>query len=117
MGGMAGGVVRGQRVAPVKVERARELRRRMTPSERLLWSWLRSGRVGGWRFRRQQVIDGFVADFYCHAAGLVVEVGGAPHAEQGEYDAERDRVFAGRGIRVLRVGSNEVMTDLRRVVA
>ena len=45
-----------------------------TPPERLLWSWLRGGRVGGARFRRQQVVDGSIADFYCPTAALVVEV-------------------------------------------
>ncbi|MBN9119677.1 MAG: DUF559 domain-containing protein [Planctomycetes bacterium] len=64
-------VVRGQRVAANKVERARELRREMTPEERVLWEHVRGNGLG-YHFRRQQILRGFIADFYCHTAGLVI---------------------------------------------
>src|SRR5439155_23770635 len=82
-------VVRGQRVTRAKVDLAVKLRHEMTPQELLLWQRLRAGRIEGLHFRRQQVIEGFVVDFYCDAAGLVVEVDGAVHAKRQEYDAER----------------------------
>jgi very-short-patch-repair endonuclease len=110
-------VVKGQRVAPVKVERSRALRREMTPAERLLWERLRRKQALAVRFRRQQVIDGFIVDFYCHAAGLVVEVDGAVRAAQPEYDAERDRSLAARGLRILRVSNDEVREDIEGVLA
>ena len=47
----------------------------MTPAEKLLWQEIRANKLGV-RFRRQQVIQGFIVDFYCHQAGLVVEVDG-----------------------------------------
>src|SRR5438270_8057 len=70
------------RHAPEKRERARQLRRTMTPAETALWNHLRAGRLDSVHFRRQQIIDGFIADFYCHAAGLVIEVDGDIHAAQ-----------------------------------
>lgn len=67
-----------------KQERARTLRRVMTPAETCLWEQLRGNRCAGLHFRRQQVIDGFIADFYCHDAGLVVEVDGGVHKQQAD---------------------------------
>jgi len=65
-----------------KRELATQMRREMTASENLLWQHLRANRLDGLHFRRQQVVDGFMVDFYCHAARLVVEVDGAVHARQ-----------------------------------
>ena len=70
-------IIIGQRIDPAKAQRARELRRRMTTEEKALWQRLRANRLDGFHFRRQQVIDGFIVDFYCHAASLVVETDGA----------------------------------------
>jgi very-short-patch-repair endonuclease len=109
-------VVVGQNVAEEKVRRAKELRRAMTPEEVLLWERLRNNRLNGLHFRRQQVIDGFIVDFYCHAAGLVVEVDGGVHLDRTDYDAERDRILQGRGLRVLRVPNSEVRESLSGVL-
>jgi very-short-patch-repair endonuclease len=60
------------------------------------------------------VIDGFIADFYCHRAGLVIEVDGDLH--DPDYDRERDLVFGQRGLRVLRFRNREVFHELERVL-
>ena len=83
----------------------------------MLWAALRKNQLAGLHFRRQQIIDGFIVDFYCHAAGLVIEVDGSVHAKQTAYDAERDRILAARGLRVLRVGNAEVLQDCPAVLA
>ena len=88
----------------------------MTEAELILWQRLRRNQLRGFHFRRQQVIDGFIADFYCHAAGLVVEVDGGVHGGQAAYDEERDRVLSQRGLRVLRIGNDEVQRDLDGVL-
>ena len=110
-------IVIGQKVDEDKVMRARELRKEMTPAERRLWQCLRGNRLAGLHFRRQQVIDGFIADFYCHAVGIVVEVDGPIHSNQAEYDAERDRVFAARNLIVVRLTNAEVTSDLAAALA
>lgn len=56
-------IVTEQRVTKAKLERAKELRREMTPAEKLLWQEIRANKLGV-RFRRQQVIQGFIVDFY-----------------------------------------------------
>lgn len=88
--------------AAAKRERVRKMRREMTPAEAILWKYLRTNQLDGLHFRRQQVIDGFIADFYCHAARLVIEVDGEVHDQQPDYDAERDRILTARGLRILR---------------
>jgi len=109
-------IVIGQKVDQVKVQRAKELRRQMTREERILWQQLRTNRLQGFHFRRQQVIAGFIADFYCHAAGLVVEMDGGIHQQQAEYDAERDRVLATLGLRILRVRNIVILENLAGVL-
>lgn len=106
-------VVIGQHVSPGKLQIAHGLRRRMTPEEKQLWYWLRDSRLGV-HFRRQQVIDGFIADFYCHQALLVVEADSRSH--DPEYDAERDRIFAKHHILVLRFKNNQIMSDMPYVL-
>jgi very-short-patch-repair endonuclease len=88
------GVVPGQFVTDEKREIARTLRREMTPQERRVWEAVRGRRLGGFKFRRQQVIDGFIADFYCDRVGVVLELDGRVHEDQAEYDAHRDKVIA-----------------------
>ena len=111
------GVVAGRRTDPVKVQRARDLRQAMTPAETQLWAALRGNQVRGRHFRRQQVIAGFIVDFYCHAAALVVEVDGEVHATQADYDTARDTVLRAHGLRVLRIANAEIARDLPGVVA
>ena len=62
---------------PELTPRARDLRRNMTAEERHLWyDFLRGYPV---RFLRQKIIDGYIADFYCAKAQLVIELDGRQH--------------------------------------
>ena len=70
----------------------------------------------GVHFRRQQVIAGFIVDFYCHKAGLVVEVDGDIHDLQQEEDARREKVLSEMGLQIVRFGNEEVMKGLSAVV-
>ena len=106
------GIVRGQSVADEKLVRAKELRSDMTPAEKILWARLRKNQLNGLHFRRQQVIDGFMADFYCHAAGIVLELDGLIHLKQADYDQERDRVIAAHNLQVVRISNDEIMSNL-----
>ena len=109
-------IIIGQKVTSEKAARAKELRREMTEEERLLWQRLRGNRLEGWHFRRQQVIAGFIVDFYCHAASLVVELDGPIHANQVEADAERDRLLTDMGFCVLRFKNQQVNKNLEDVL-
>ncbi|NES17563.1 MAG: DUF559 domain-containing protein [Symploca sp. SIO3E6] len=111
-----GNIVIGQKVSSTKVQRAKELRRQMTPEEKILWQYLRANRLNQLHFRRQQIIDGFIVDFYCHAARLVIEMDGEIHQQQVEYDAERDRILSARGLQLLRISNEEVRQNLDKVL-
>ena len=109
-------ITRGQHVAPAKLELAKRFRRNPTPDERVLWNALRSNALAGLHFRRQQVIGGFIADFYCAIAQLAIELDGAVHAGQIEEDDERDRAFSSKGIRTMRIASERVRSELGLVL-
>ena len=108
-------IIPGQPVTKEKLQRARELRREMTPAERLLWQEVRAKKLGV-RFRRQQVIAGFIVDFYCHKAALVVEVDGDIHDLQQEEDARRGKVLSEMGLRIVRFRNEDILKDLPAVV-
>jgi very-short-patch-repair endonuclease len=60
---------------------ARVMRHEPTDGERRLWSRLRDRRLNGYKFRRQVPIEGFIVDFYCMEAKLIVEIDGSQHFE------------------------------------
>jgi very-short-patch-repair endonuclease len=101
-------IVHGQVVQDEKKVAAVRLRRNQTPAEDGLWHLLRRNTLGV-RFRRQQIIDGFIVDFYCHSVGLVVEVDGDVHDSQRETDADRDTVLRARGLRILRLTNEQTL--------
>jgi very-short-patch-repair endonuclease len=95
---------------------SRDLRRRSTPSERLLWEALRNHRLDGRQFRRQHPIGRYIVDFACPRERLVVEVDGDVHEAQREYDAERDDYLRSLGYTVLRFTVDRVLNDLSGVL-
>jgi very-short-patch-repair endonuclease len=108
-------IIPGQRVTKEKLQRAIELRREMTPAEKLLWQEIRANKLGV-HFRRQQVIAGFIVDFYRHRVGLVIEVDGDIHDLQKEEDAKREKVLSALGLRIARFRNDEVGRNLSAVV-
>ncbi len=106
-------VVKGQQVKAVKKEISRSLRKVMTPEERLLWDVLRDGKLGV-KFRRQQVISGFIVDFYCHSLGLIVEADGSQHSP--ENDCERDGILTAQGLKIFRYKNEIIRENIDQVI-
>jgi very-short-patch-repair endonuclease len=102
--------------APPKARaQARALRQRMTEPEKHLWWHLRHRLpVEGTHFRRQVPIDGFITDFCCVGARIILEVDGNQHGfhENARRDAQRTHHLEARGYRVLRFSNGEVMTSI-----
>jgi very-short-patch-repair endonuclease len=115
---MAKNIVIGQKIRSQTLEVAKYMRTIQTPQEKILWECLRANRLDGLHFRRQQVIDHFIVDFYCHRAGLVIELDGSVHddPEQHEYDQERGQAIAQRGLRIMRIWDSEIENDLEAVL-
>ena len=102
---------------PIIHRQARELRRRETKAEKILWNFLSNHKLKV-KFRRQHPISQFIADFYCHEIKLVIEVDGEVHntEEHQEYDRMRDKHFQYFGISLLRFTNNEVLKSPEAVL-
>jgi phosphoribosylformylglycinamidine synthase len=96
---------------------ARQMRHTSTPAEDALWQRLRNRQVGGAKFRRQYAIEIFVVDFVCMEHRLIVEVDGSIHAQQAEYDADRQAVLEAKGFRVLRFTNEQVLRAMPATLA
>ena len=82
-----------------------------TAGEKWLWSIVRDRKLGGHKFRRQQVIEPYIVDFVCQESRIVVELDGAGHEKQVEYDLKRKRWLESLGYEVLRFGSEIGVQD------
>lgn len=102
---------------PLIFKRAEELRNAMTPSEELLWNYLRSN-AWGYKFRRQHPLFMYVADFYCHQLKLVIEIDGSIHQleEVKQNDEIRQQHLENLGIKVIRFSNHHVMHNLESVL-
>jgi very-short-patch-repair endonuclease len=98
-----------------KIRFARELRAKQTDAEQALWAVVRRRQLGGWRWRRQHIVAGYVVDLYCPALQLAVEVDGEIHTTQQEQDALRDQDLLELGCMVLRVRNEEVLARVEAV--
>ena len=90
------------------LENAKSLRRNMTPEEKHLWyDFLRHHSI---KIYRQRIIDGFIVDFCCHSAKLVIEIDGSQHytPEGKSYDNSRSGVLRERGLHILRFTNGDV---------
>lgn len=67
-------------------------------------------------FRRQFPIAGYIADFACVEARLVVELDGGQHVEARSYDEQRIQRMNTNGYRVLRFWNDDVLLRTRLVL-
>lgn len=112
------GIITNQTVKNKKVELSRQLRKNMTKAETVFWNAVKNKKLFGLKFRRQQIIDGFVVDFYCNSLRLCVEIDGEIHdqEEQKEYDVERDKKIKSHDLKLLRLTNDEVINDFEKVI-
>ncbi len=95
---------------------ARRLRKQPTDAERRLWYFLHKKQLDGLRFKRQEAIGNYVADFVCPALKLVIEVDGGQHGIAVERDAARTAWLEAQGYSVIRFWNNEVMDNIEGVL-
>ena len=104
----------------------RYLRKESTVAEKLLWKSLRNSLLG-FKFRRQYPIrflyqnewHVFVADFYCHAHRLVIELDGGHHQEKqrAHYDMFRAELIKILGRKVVRFENHDVLSNIDHVIS
>ncbi len=78
---------------------------------------MRTNKLGGWHFRRQQILFGYIVDFYCHAASLIIEVDGEIHESQRPADLEREAILKEKGFQILRFRNLEIENNLNAVLS
>ncbi|HMJ91070.1 MAG TPA: N-6 DNA methylase [Candidatus Acidoferrum sp.] len=98
-------------------ERARELRKKQTPAEELLWELLRDRQCCELKFRRQHQFGDYLLDFFCHELKLAVELDGEPHntAARQKKDAARDAYLKSQGVTSLRFENRVVFEDVEQI--
>lgn len=104
------------RYNPRLKEFARQLRRKSTLSEVLLWKQLKGKQMMGYDFHRQKPVDEYIVDFYCPTLKLAIEIDGASHAFKEQEDKKRQARLEKLGIRFLRFDDLDVKFQMERVL-
>ncbi len=107
------------------IEFCRDLRRRETAAEKILWTALRNRNLSDHKFLRQYPICitsefgrnlYYIPDFCCHKAKLVIEADGPIHLLKKDYDKNRDEVLKALGLTVLRFKNDEILKNMERIL-
>ncbi|MDO9155184.1 MAG: homocysteine S-methyltransferase family protein [Paludibacter sp.] len=95
---------------------AKEMRKNPTEAENLLWQTLRR-KSTGYKIKRQQVVDKYIADFICIEKRVIIEIDGEIHKikENNEHDVERTKVLNAQGYDVLRFSNKSVIETITKV--
>jgi very-short-patch-repair endonuclease len=98
--------------------RARALRKKMTPAEEILWRRIKDKKFLNLKFRRQHPYGHFIFDFFCFEQKIAIEVDGEIHesAEHQQRDAWRTEIVAESGVKVFRVRNKDVTKNLAAVL-
>ncbi|WP_233590891.1 endonuclease domain-containing protein [Flavobacterium sp. GSP27] len=104
--------------SPKIFSNAKKLRDNATEAEEKLWLAVKNNQIEGFKFRRQHPLSFYVADFYCHALKLVIEIDGGYHLteEQQLLDEERTKHIEFQGLKVIRFTNEEVLAQLPEVI-
>ncbi len=96
---------------------AKNNRKNPTMAERILWQYIR-GKSLGCSFRRQHIIDIFIADFICIEEKLIIELDGGYHSlpQQQISDEERTKRLNTLGYKVIRFTNDEVIGNIEGVI-
>jgi len=100
----------------LSTHRARELRQRSTPPEKMFWQRVRNRQLAGLKIRRQVPVGAYLVDFLCEEQKLIVELDGDTHAHQIEYDQRRDAFLVAAGYRVVRVTNADIFVNIDGVL-
>lgn len=93
----------------------KELRREMTPTEKLFWQKISNRQFLNLKFRRQHGIGQYIVDFYCPERKLIIEIDGDSHAETEGYDKKREQYFYSLGYRTVRYTNRDIFNNIEGV--
>ena len=81
---------------------SRELRKKGTLAEVLLWNTLKARKIKGYQFMLQKPVGDYIVDFFCNKLKLVIEIDGISHSGKSERDQIRQQKLESLGLSVLR---------------
>jgi len=104
--------------SPQIFSNAKKLRENQTEAEEKLWLAVKDNQIEGYKFRRQHPLSIYIADFYCHALKLVIEIDGEYHLneEQQLLDKKRTADLEFQGLAIIRFTNEEIMLKLPEVI-
>jgi very-short-patch-repair endonuclease len=97
-------------------DKSKKLRKKMTETEKILWSKIRNRKVNGKYFRRQHPYGIYILDFFCFEANLVIEVDGLIHLSKHEYDLERTIYLESSGLTIIRFRNADIENRIEWVL-
>lgn len=100
-------------------EKAKKMRDQPTEAENFLWTILSGKKLEGYKFRKQHIIDQYIADFVCLKQNLIIEIDGSVHSTQvqKEHDDFRTEKLNGLGFKVIRFSNKEVLKNYDNVLS
>jgi very-short-patch-repair endonuclease len=98
--------------------RARDLRKKETKAEKILWDRIRNRQINGLKFRRQHPIGYYIPDFFCYEKSLIIELEGKVHEEleQKEYDQVRKEVLKEWTYKIIFFKNEEIYNEIETVL-
>jgi len=104
--------------SPQIFSNAKKLREKQTEAEEKFWLAVKDNQIEGYKFRRQHPLSIYIADFYCHALQLVIEIDGGYHLseEQQILDKKRTADIEFQGLSVIRFTNEEIMSNLKEAI-
>jgi len=99
---------------------ANRLRSHMTRAEQFFWKALQvRQRCWEFKFAPQQVVHGYIPDFYCEHVMLAIEIDGRVHDRRDvkRNDSLRTRRLNRMGVTVIRFSNSEVFGAAHRIIS
>jgi len=105
-------------VYPLLKELAKKQKENPTNAETFLWNTLRGKKLEGYKFRRQHIIDQFIADFVCLERQLIIEIDGGYHSlpDVEISDIQRTEILKSLGYTVIRFSNEQILNEIEVVL-
>jgi len=111
-------------LSEIAKELCRDLRKRSTKAESILWEELRNRKLYGKKFLRQHPLfydihgkeSFFIADYYCHENKLIIELDGEYHKYRLTEDEQRTEILNLLGLKVIRFSNKEIEMSIHQVI-
>jgi len=104
---------------PDLFDRAKEMRKNMTLSERKIWKLYLQDFNKRWENKitilKQKIIDNYIVDFYIPKYNLVIEIDWEIHDDRKWYDLERTNILEWYWLTEIRFSNYEIQNNFEEV--